>query len=299
MDNLQLFLNQLKHEKYYAQATIDAYARDISKFQDYLHTKQIDDFTKVTYQDARLYLAYLHEKAYSKNTISRLLSSLRVFYHYMLAQQWIAENPFSSITYKKREKRLPKFYYPSEINQIITACQGITPLDKRNIALIEMLYSCGLRVSECVALTLEDVDKAHQLLKVNGKGGKVRYVPFGDVASGYLQEYLDDARKLLVKEKEHSYVFVNHLGDQLTSAGVSHILNDIIKKSSLMYDIHPHKLRHSFATHLLNNGADIRVIQELLGHESLKATEVYTHVTKDNLYREYMMYHPRSRQKKE
>lgn len=299
MDIKKEFLNQLKNERYYSDATLNAYLRDIVKFENYLQEKGISDLTKVTYQDARLYLGYLNHCEYSKNTISRLLSSLRVFYQYLLGQQWIAENPFSSITYKKREKRLPKFYYPSEINQIISIATGTTPLDKRNVALIEILYSCGLRVSECVSICVSDIDMSNTLIRVTGKGGKVRFVPFGEVAKQFLSEYLQSARKQLLDGKDHDVLFVNHLGDPLTTVGVAYILNEIIKKSSLTYDIHPHKLRHSFATHLLNNGADIRVIQELLGHDSLKATEVYTHVTKDNLYREYMMHHPRSRKKKE
>ncbi|QTU82406.1 tyrosine recombinase XerC [Carnobacteriaceae bacterium zg-C25] len=299
MDVKTAFLNQLAHEKFYSQATIDAYARDIDKLFSYLSSQGVTDVTQLTFHQARFYLGYLNECGYSKNTISRLLSSARVFFQYLVTNDYCQDNPFRSISYKKREKRLPKFYYPSEMNMIIQSAIGTTPLDKRNVALIELLYSCGLRVSECIGVSVNDIDHHAQLIRVVGKGGKVRYVPFGDVAQHYLSVYLDEARGALMQSKEHDILFVNHLGDPLTSVGVAYILNQIIKKSSLTFDIHPHKLRHSFATHLLNNGADIRVIQELLGHDSLKATEVYTHVTKDNLYREYMMHHPRSRKKKE
>lgn len=294
MSLLTEFLHYLTHEKFYAQATVLAYQKDIEKFQNYLQPTQLLD---VTYQDARFYLGYLNEQNLSKNTISRALSSVRVFYQYLVQQDKMSENPFRLVVYKRREKKLPHFYYTSEIEKIIESAKGTEPLDYRNVAIVELLYSCGLRVSECVALTLSNVDFLTQLLYVDGKGGKVRYVPFGQAAKNTLHAYLEKGRSQLMQHKAHDVLFVNHLGDPLTTVGVSYILNQLIKKSSLAYDIHPHKLRHSFATHLLNNGADIRVIQELLGHDSLKATQVYTHVTKDTLYREYMMHHPRSKRK--
>lgn len=290
------FLNYLTHEKFYSSATVRAYSRDLQKFCAYLKDQSPLD---VTYQQARFYLGYLNEQQYSKNTISRLLSSVRVFYQYLVQMEVIEDNPFRFVVYKKREKKLPNFYYESEIEKIIASAKGTQPLDYRNVAIIELLYSCGLRVSECIQLTINDIDFLGQLLFVKGKGGKNRYVPFGDVAKEALQQYIENGRGVLLQQKEHAVLFVNHLGDPLTSVGVSYILNQVIKKSSLAYNIHPHKLRHSFATHLLNNGADIRIIQELLGHDSLKATEVYTHVTKDTLYREYMMHHPRSKRKEE
>lgn len=294
MDWKKSFLQFLKHEKYYSEKTIIAYENDIDRFVSFLDNDLIE---QVTFQDARLYLGHLNELNYSKNSISRMLSSLRRFYQYLLQMDVIQENPFQQIHYKKREKRLPKFYFEAEIDLILLSLEGNQPIDIRNRALIEVLYSCGLRVSECISLKIQDVDFLAHLLFVTGKGGKTRYVPFGEKAATDLNKYLIEARPKLLKHNDHSYLFVNHLGKPLTTAGISYILNHVIKKTSLTYDIHPHKLRHSFATHLLNNGADIRVIQELLGHDSLKSTEVYTHVTKDTLYREYMMHHPRSKRK--
>lgn len=295
MKLVEQFLEHLVQEKFYSPATLKAYQRDIQLFQTFLLSIDQTDFLTVETREAKYFLAYLSEKAYSKNTISRILSSVRVFYHYLIQQEILQENPFIYVSYKKRETRLPKFYYAPEIEKIISVAEGSAPLDYRNMALLEVLYSCGLRVSECVALQLEDIDFFARLLRVHGKGGKMRYVPFGEWADIKLKTYLENGRGRLIQHKDHKFVFVNHLGEPLTPAGISFILNQIIKKSSLNYDIHPHMLRHTFATHLLNNGADIRTIQELLGHDSLQATEIYTHVTKDNLYRNYQQFHPRAK----
>lgn len=297
MRDVQLFLDSLVQQKFYSQATVKAYQRDIQLFCRFLNQSGEADLLKVSLKDAKYFLAYLNECEYSRSTILRILSSIRVFYHYLVNQDLLSENPFADITYKKRETRLPKFYYEAEMEKIMLSACGTDPLDYRNMALIEVLYSCGLRVSECVNLRLTELDFFVKLLLVHGKGGKMRYVPFGEQAEVILKQYLEKARPILIRHKEHDYVFVNHLGESLTSAGISYILNQIIKKSSLAYDIHPHMLRHTFATHLLNNGADIRTIQELLGHDSLKATEIYTHVTKDNLYRNYQQFHPRAKKK--
>lgn len=294
-DLTQEFLLYLQHQKFYSQKTIDAYQRDIVRFETFVHQTQETSFENISTRDAHYYLAYLTEQEYSKNSIARLLSSLRVFFKYLVKQGYIGDNPFADITFKKREKRLPKFYYESEMDKIIESAKGTQPLDYRNVALLEVLYSCGLRVSECVGLKLSDIDFLTNLVLVTGKGDKMRYVPFGEHAQVVLQEYLEKGRPQLMKHKAHDVVFVNHLGEPLTSVGVAYILNQIIKKSSLTYAIHPHMLRHTFATHLLNNGADIRTIQELLGHDSLKATQVYTHVTKDSLYRNYQQFHPRAK----
>lgn len=295
---LQEFLNVLKFQKLYSDKTVLSYENDIKQFFLFLQTTGEDseqEFLTVSIRDAKLYLSYLIEKDYKKNSIVRKLSTLRVFYQYLITKQVKDENPFSYVTYKKKEKRLPKFYYEAEISKIIEAMQGNTPIDYRNRALVEVLYSCGLRVSECIDLKIKDVDFSLKQLKVLGKGQKIRYIPFGEWAEDSLRQYLDYGRNELVKKQEHQFVFVNNLGERLTTQGVSYILNQIIKKSALSYDIHPHKLRHTFATHLLNNGADIRTIQDMLGHDSLQATQVYTHVSKDELYRNYRQYHPRAK----
>lgn len=299
MNHIDEFLKMLQTQKMYSDKTIISYQTDIMQFIQFLKEtddeKKDDSYLMINIRDAKMYLSYLIEKNYKKSSIVRKLSSLRVFYQYLVQQKIINDNIFNYIQYKKREKRLPDFYYETEVEKIIEATRGTTAIDYRNVALVELLYSCGIRVSECIHLKIKDIDFNLKQLKVLGKGQKVRYVPFGEWAAESLTIYLRDYRNELLNYRDHDYVFVNHLGERLTSAGVSYILNQIIKKSALNYDIHPHKLRHTFATHLLNNGADIRTIQEMLGHDSLQATQVYTHVSKDELYRNYKQFHPRAK----
>lgn len=299
MNHIDEFLKMLQTQKLYSDKTIISYQTDIIQFIQFLKEtddeKKDDSYLMINIRDAKMYLSYLIEKNYKKSSIVRKLSSLRVFYQYLVQQKIINDNIFNYIQYKKRENRLPDFYYETEVEKIIEATRGTTAIDYRNVALVELLYSCGIRVSECIHLKIKDIDFNLKQLKVLGKGQKVRYVPFGEWATESLTIYLRDYRNELLNYHDHDYVFVNHLGERLTSAGVSYILNQIIKKSALNYDIHPHKLRHTFATHLLNNGADIRTIQEMLGHDSLQATQVYTHVSKDELYRNYKQFHPRAK----
>lgn len=166
----------------------------------------------------------------------------------------------------------------------------------RNQALLEVLYGTGIRVSECANLTVDAVDFQASVLLVHGKGNKDRYVPFGSFAQDALKDYLENGRALLMTkyQKKHPYVFVNHHGEQITPTGIEYVLNQLIKKSSLNAEIHPHMLRHTFATHLLNNGADMRTVQELLGHANLSTTQIYAHVTKESLQKNYRTFHPRA-----
>ena len=193
--------------------------------------------------------------------------------------------------------RLPEFFYEDEIEKFIDSIDGNQSLDQRNKALVEVLYATGMRVSELTNLTLAQLDLENSIILVIGKGSKERYVPIGDFARTALETFLEEGRKdLMAKErKEHSIVFVNHLGDPLTTNGVRYILEKLIQESGLTLKIHPHMLRHTFATHLLNNGADMRTVQELLGHVSLSSTQIYTHVTKEALQQNYQLYFPRSK----
>ena len=182
------------------------------------------------------------------------------------------------------------------MDALFESVTGTKPLELRNRALLEILYGTGIRVSECANLTIEAIDFDSSVLLVHGKGNKDRYVPFGSFAADALKEYLENGRALLMEKyhKEHPYVFVNHHGEQITSTGIEYVLNQLIKKSTLNSDIHPHMLRHTFATHLLNNGADMRTVQELLGHANLSTTQIYAHVTKESLQKNYRTFHPRA-----
>lgn len=232
----------------------------------------------------------------SRNTISRKISSLRAFYQFLLKNQLISENPFSYIHLKKKNLRLPRFFYEKEIAVLFEAVKGKEPLDFRNEALLEVLYGTGIRLSECKNIVMNDIDFDLGILLIRGKGNKERYVPFGHYAAAAIQEYLEKGRDILMVkyEKQHNYLFVNQYGTPISSSGIEYVLNQIIKKSSLTSKIHPHMLRHTFATHLLNNGADMRTVQELLGHASLSSTQIYAHVTKEHLQKNYRKFHPRA-----
>lgn len=288
------FYRYLEVERGYSKKTIEAYSRDFHDFQVFLNDSGNPDFLKLDHRDVRVYLAYLNDQNYSRNTISRKIASLRSFYQYLLREEVIEENPFTYVHLKKKTAKLPRFFYEKEMQALFDAVAGEKPLDLRNRSLLEVLYGSGLRVSECANLKLSDIDWSGEVLLVLGKGNKERYAPFSHHAKAALTEYLGNGRPQLMKKTDHDYVFVNSRGGALTPRGVEYILDQVIKKSSLDSQIHPHMLRHTFATHLLNNGADMRTVQELLGHVNLSSTQIYTHVTKESLQKNYRHFHPRA-----
>ncbi|MFY4773876.1 tyrosine recombinase XerC [Metabacillus sp. RGM 3146] len=293
---LNLFVDYLQIEKNYSQYTIVNYVADIEDLAAFLMEEGIQGFENVTYQDTRLYLTKLHKKHFARKTISRKISSIRSFYKFLNREKLLNENPFALVSLPKKEYRIPKFLFPEDISTLFEQANVETPLGQRNQALLEMLYATGMRVSECCGLKLSDVDLYMGTLLLTGKGSKQRYVPFGSYAQDALEVYLGDGRKRLMERSslEHGAVFVNHRGGPLTARGIRHILNELIKQSSLTLKLHPHMFRHTFATHLLNEGADLRSVQELLGHEHLSSTQVYTHVSKEQLRKTYMSHHPRA-----
>ncbi|WEG74175.1 tyrosine recombinase XerC [Vagococcus intermedius] len=290
------FLDYLVVERQYSLKTKEAYEEDIRNFLAFLHETCETNYLEVSYQDVRIYLSYLYDKQYSRNSIGRKISSLRSFYQFLLRQEATLTNPFSYVQMRKKQLRLPRFFYEKEVDALFQTVSGDEPLTIRDAALLEVLYGTGLRVSECANLKLRDIDFETNVLLIHGKGNKERYVPFSSYIEAALIRYFEESRTSLMThyQKDHSYVFVNHRGDQLTPAGITYILKQIIKKSSLTTEIHPHMLRHTFATHLLNNGADMRTVQELLGHESLASTQIYAHVTKEKLQQSYRNFHPRA-----
>ncbi|MGX7196634.1 tyrosine recombinase XerC [Enterococcus olivae] len=290
------FFRYLLVERGYSDKTLQAYKEDMQVFFDFLENSGDSNFLDIDHRDVRVYLAELNDKEYSRNTIGRKVASLRSFYQFLLKQEVVTENPFSYIHLKKKSIKLPRFFYEKEMEALFDSVEGTEPLQQRNRALLEILYGSGLRVSECANLSLQDIDWISGVLLVNGKGSKQRYVPFGAYAQEALTIYLEQSRRLLMEKyhKEHEFVFVNRLGDQITPTGIEYALNQVIRKSSLDSQIHPHMLRHTFATHLLNNGADMRTVQELLGHANLSTTQIYAHVTKESLQKNYRQFHPRA-----
>lgn len=294
-DPVELFCDYLIYERHYSDLTRKAYRDDLSHFQDFLNQSGDSDLLEVGPYDARIYLGFLSEKDYSRASISRKISSIRAFYQFMLKNQLVESNPFAYLNIRNKAVKLPNFFYQEEIEALFKAADGPEATDIRNRALLEVLYGTGIRLSECQQIQLDDIDFEMAVLFVRGKGDKDRYVPFGYYAGQALKEYINHARsELMAKGHEnHPYLFVNHRGAHITKEGISYILNQLIKKSSLTTDIHPHMLRHTFATHLLNNGADMRTVQELLGHQSLSSTQIYAHVTKEHLQNSYNKFHPR------
>lgn len=293
---LDLFLKYLIVERGYSDKTKIAYEEDILNYFDFLKNSGDPDYLSIDHLDIRTYLSFLYDQQYSRNSISRKVASLRSFYQFLLKNEVINENPFSYVHMKKKQLRLPRFFYEKEMDALFESAKGSKPLELRNQALLEILYGTGIRVSECANLTLQSVDFTANVLLINGKGNKDRYVPFGSFAQDTLKEYLENGRSVLMQkyQQEHPYVFINHHGERITPTGIEYVLNQLIKKSTLNSDIHPHMLRHTFATHLLNNGADMRTVQELLGHSNLSTTQIYAHVTKESLQKNYRSFHPRA-----
>lgn len=292
----QLFLQYLQVEKNYSHYTIEYYNGDILDFLLFMSEQSLYRLDEIEYGDIRLYLTKLFEQKLARKSVARKISSMRSFYKFLVREKLVETNPFAQVTIPKVEKRLPEFFYEEELALLFQACDVAEPLGQRNRAILELLYATGIRVSECCNIQLRDLDMDLATLLVHGKGRKDRYVPFGSFAYDALETYIIDGRKKIINhhKKEHDFLFVNYRGGPLTTRGLRLVLNSILEKSSLNSEIHPHKLRHSFATHLLNNGADMRTVQELLGHSNLSSTQIYTHVTNDYLKKTYMAHHPRA-----
>ncbi|MCM3034637.1 tyrosine recombinase XerC [Bacillus pumilus] len=294
---VHLFIEYLQIEKNYSALTISGYTEAIEEFVRFMNVQGIDGFEEVSYQDTRIYLTEAYEKGLTRRTISKKVSALRSFYKFLLREQLVKENPFLLVSLPKQDKRIPSFLYEEELKELFTVSDVSTPLGQRNQAILELLYATGMRVSELCLLKESDLDLSMDTVLVHGKGSKQRYVPFGSYAHEALITYLEDGRlKLKAKGKDRAdaYVFLNQRGAPLTDRGVRFILTELMKKASGTLHIHPHMLRHTFATHLLNEGADLRSVQELLGHSNLSSTQVYTHVSKDSLRKTYMSHHPRA-----
>lgn len=291
---LQQFVRYIQLEKNFSVHTVKEYEFDLKEFIDFLSVEGITNIADVEYLHARLYVSKLYDEHKARSSISRKISSIRSFFRYLNREYQLDDAPLFSLYHPKKEKQLPHFFYEDELSTLFEANKGTDFKSLRNMALLELLYATGIRVSECTSIEMEDIDFNYSILRVMGKGRKERIVPFGHYAYEALIRYKDEARPKLMKEKKHQHFFVNMRGGQLTARGVRYILNQMIENASMHTKIYPHMLRHTFATHLLNNGADLRTVQELLGHANLSSTQVYTHVTKEHLRNTYMNTHPRA-----
>ncbi len=289
------FYKYLKLERGYSENTITNFKIDINNFEIFIDKNKID-YNDLTYQDIRTYLMKLHDLKYKRNTISRKISSLRSFYKYLVSENIISDNPFLLVSLPKKEKRLPSFLYYNELENILDIPDMKTPLGQRNRLILELLYATGIRVGELVAIKISDIDFENRSIIITGKGSKMRKVIFGEYCDHFMNIYLSDGYVKILKNKKCDYLILNNRGEPITERAIRYIINDVINKTSLKKHISPHTLRHTFATHMLESGADLLIVQELLGHESLSTTQIYTHVTNERLRNVYLKTHPRAKE---
>lgn len=296
-DLLEQFRAYILVEKNFSQYTAKAYASDVMSFLIWLEEANV---SSVDYNKIREYLRFIHKYNYKKTTIARKISALRTFYKYLYRERVVEANPVSSITAPKREKKLPKFLDKDEIEQILNNVNIENPAGFRNRAILELLWATGMRISELSGLNFGDLNLEHNEIKVFGKGSKERIVLISERAKSYIQRYIEHARRLVAKDfppppqDEDSPVFINNTGYRLNPKTIRNVINSIVDKISLSKKVTPHMFRHSFATYLIENGADLRVVQELLGHASISNTQIYTHISTKHLTDTYNKAHPRA-----
>ncbi|MFS0562021.1 site-specific tyrosine recombinase XerD [Terribacillus sp. 179-K 1B1 HS] len=287
------FIHYLQIERGLSENTLQSYARDLRTYARYLQENEVREWAHVTRAKLTAYLRWLHDDGKSAATIARTLSSIRLFHQFLLREYGLKEDPSIHIDTPKKERKLPKILSSDEVDKLLT-CPGTDMLTIRNRAMLETLYATGLRVSELLALELDDLHLEMGFVRCFGKGSKERIVPLGDMAKARLEDYMNRSRKQLLKSKASDILFVNHHGNPLSRQGFWKVLKQIARDAGIQKEITPHTLRHSFATHLLENGADLRAVQEMLGHADISTTQIYTHVTKTRLKDIYKTHHPRA-----
>ena len=297
------FLDYLLSVKNYSSNTIVSYHKDIDEFHEFIVSERMAaGLLQIrTNRVCKNYISYLSSQNLASTSISRKLSSLRSFYDFLIkSNTGVTVNYFDEVEAPKAPKRLPKMIKESEIEMLFNVCDQNTPLGLRNYCILEVLYGCGLRVSELCGLEIKDIDFTEHTIVVHGKGSKDRVVIMFEDMANDLRRYISTYRVDLLylsKDQENRHVFLNKNGTTLTTRGVRVILNKLISDCGETFHLSPHMLRHSFATALLNNGADLRSVQELLGHENLSTTQIYTHVSFENVKKSYELSHPRATKK--
>jgi integrase/recombinase XerD len=289
------YLLHLKVERGLAQNTLDSYRRDLTKFVRYLSRQGVVDFEQVDRREIMSFMEGLHNSGRAAATISRNLAAIRSFYGFLSQENLVKNNPSTELESPKIPKRLPQILTVSQINSLLAQPDGKNAAGMRDKAMLELLYATGIRVSELVDLNLVDVNLEMGFLRCLGKGSKERIVPMGKMAVSCMQLYLQSGRGKLLRDSQEQAVFLNVHGRRLTRQGFWKILKKYVRQAGLKEDITPHTLRHSFATHLLENGADLRSVQEMLGHSDISTTQIYTQVTANHLREVYQQFHPRAK----
>ncbi|NHL93528.1 tyrosine recombinase XerC [Lactobacillus helveticus] len=255
-----------------------------------------DGWKNVQERDIQIYLQNLADRKLVRSSQARQMSSLHSFFRFLTRRKFIKIDPTQGITLRRGEKKLPESFFGNELKQVFDSLKGNKPLTMRNLALFELFYATGMRVSEVSNLTLRQIDLNLQTILVHGKGNKDRYVAFDDHTKKSLVRYIEDARPNLLKDETEQHVFLSNLGNPLSKRGIEYVMQKTFNQAGISGKVHPHELRHTFATAMLNNGADLRSVQELLGHSSLSATQIYTHVTMAHLKSDYEKYFPRNKE---
>jgi integrase/recombinase XerD len=297
------FLKSLEVEKGYSVNTLIAYRNDLQQFLRFLREESsgrtaVTTWPDVSRQDLIAFILYLKgEREYSSATVARKVAAVKSFFHYMLTERLVAEDPSASLDSPKVRKYLPKAISKEEVDRLLAAPAAVdSARGRRDRAILELLYATGMRVSEVVNLDVGDVDPASGTVRCIGKGNKERVIPIYDRAIKAVEEYLERARLQLLKKPDERALFLNHRGNRLTRQGLWLIIKRYVEGLGIKTPVTPHTLRHSFATHLLNGGADLRNVQELLGHANISTTQVYTQVSSDRLRSVYDQAHPRAKQ---
>lgn len=293
MKYIDKYLEYLKVERKYSNKTILSYKDDLIEYNEFLG----NNFTNILNIDMNIvnnYMKYLYDRKITKSSISRKLSSIRGLYNYLVREDIIKENHFNKIQNPKRELYLPKFLKDEELDKIFSVCNYNNPTEERDTLIIELLYATGVRVSELVNIKIKDINRKEKLIKVLGKGNKERMVIYNNHTKKALDTYLKDGYNYFNK-KSSEYLILNKNGNKLSERYIREIINKKVSQASLDIKISPHTLRHTFATDILENGADLMTVKELLGHESLNTTSIYTHITNEQIKKTYNLAHPRAK----
>lgn len=284
-ENLENYRNYLKYERAYSDNTVGAYMNDLNKYEEFLKKDILESDT----EDLENYLKYI--KNSESTTVAHKITSIKSYFNYNIKRGIVSVNPADKVSRPKLTKHLPEYLTEEEVGKLLDV-EVKSPYDYRNKTILELLYSSGIRISELVNIKTPNYDSEECLIRIMGKGSKERIVPLGDYAVNIMNDYMNNYRPLINK-KHTDYIFINNRGDKISRQFIFKVIKKEALKKGIKKDISPHTLRHTFATHLLKNGADLRIIQELLGHENISTTQIYTHVTNNKLKSDYETYFPK------
>lgn len=294
-EEINAYGRYLRIERGLSDNTIISYQRDLRKYSHFLAENAIHAFGDVTKPDVLLYLQFLNQENLATASIGRMITSLRRFHQYLKQEGLMENDPMVTIQMPKKQQKLPKVLSMDEIERLLAAPDVKTVLGLRDRAILELLYATGLRVSELIHITMSEIHLDIGFIQTIGKGDKERIVPLGEEAAFWIAEYLSDSRPALAKgRKETAFLFLNFHGNGFTRQGIWKNLKQTVRDSGIKKNVSPHMLRHSFATHILENGADLRIVQELLGHADISTTQIYTHITTERMAEIYQKHHPRA-----